>query len=138
MTEREHHRADHEQRRADDAGPDAARGIGDAGRLHLNARMFAFPGAKLPVAQRLLFSFVVEDVERLGRLGQKGKVDEGRRGRENGPAPFDADIEKDVGRAGEDEIGGEPEEPEDGALEDGGRGERWKASGRSYHPMLIR
>ena len=41
--------------------------------LHFHARMFAFPGAKLPVAQRLFFSLVFEDVERLGRLGEKGE-----------------------------------------------------------------
>ena len=37
--------------------------------------------------------------------------------RENGAAAFDADVEKDVGRAREDEIGRQPEEPEDDALD---------------------
>ena len=85
----------------------------------------------------MLFPFVVEDVERLGRLGQKRKIDEGRSGCENGPAPFDADIEKDVGRAGEDQIGREPEEPEDDALSEADAASVGRER-RSYHPMLIR
>ena len=74
--------------------------------------MRGFPITKLAVAQRQLLSLVIEDVKRLGRLGQKREVDEGRRGGENGPAPFDADVEKDVGRGRQDEIGGKAKEPE--------------------------
>ena len=36
--------------------------------------------------------------------------------RENGPAAFDADVEKDVGRAREDEISRKAEDPEDDDL----------------------
>ena len=69
------------------------------------------------IAQRQLLSVVIEDVKCLRRLGQKREVDEGRSRGENGAAPFDADVEKDVGRTGEDEIGRQTEQPENNALD---------------------
>ena len=45
--ERDDHRPDDQQRGADDAGPDAAGGIGDAVCLHFHSRMRHFPFAEL-------------------------------------------------------------------------------------------
>ena len=85
--------------------------------FHFHAGMRAFPFPKLPVAQRHLLPVVIENVKRLGRLSQKRKIDEGRSGNENGATPFDADVEKDVSRAGEDEVRGQAKEPEECLLE---------------------
>jgi hypothetical protein len=45
-------------------------------------------------------------------LGQERDIDERRSGHKNGSRTLHSDIEKDVARAGNDEIGREPKDPE--------------------------
>ena len=72
-------------------------------------RFLPFP--EFAIAQLHFFALIVEDVERLRRLGEKFHIDERRVIGENRPASFDRDIEKDVGGAREHEIGGEAKQP---------------------------
>jgi hypothetical protein len=80
--------------------------------------MGRLPIAKFAIAQLHLFPLVIEHVKRLRWFGQELQIDEWRRAREHRSAAFNADIEKDVGRAEENEIGGEPESPKKRTLED--------------------
>ena len=114
--QREHHRSDDEQRRADNAGPYAAGGIRDAVRFHFRPGMRNFPIAKLAIAQRQFFPFVIENIKRLRRLGQERDINEGRARRKNGATAFDSDVEKDVGGTRKDEVGRQAQYPKDDTL----------------------
>ena len=117
MMQREDHRTDDEQSRSDDAGPYAARRVGDARRFHRGS-----PDARLSIREtrdRLnvsFFPFVLEDVKRLRRFGQESDVNERRSARENGATAFDPDVEKDISGARENEVGRQAEQPEKDAL----------------------
>ena len=104
------HRPDHEQCRANDARPNSAGRISDAGGVNgFLVRFLPFP--EFPIAQLHFFALIVEDVERLRRLCEKFHIDERRVIGEYRPASFDRDIEKDVGGAREHEVRGETKGP---------------------------
>jgi hypothetical protein len=71
----------------------------------------------IPIAQLHFFALILEDIERLRRLGQKFHVDERRVIREHRPASLYRDVEKDVGGAREHEIGSETKSPKHESLD---------------------
>ena len=74
-------------------------------------RMRFLPFPEFAIAQLHFFALIIEDVERLRRLGEKFHIDERRVIGEYGPATFDGDFEKDVGGARQHEICGQAKGP---------------------------
>src|SRR5438270_6230183 len=80
--------------------------------------MFLFPGAKFSITQGVFFPFVIENEKGLRPLGEEGDVDEWSVRREKRAAPFDSDIEEDIGRRRQNSVGGEAKQPERSCLGD--------------------
>jgi hypothetical protein len=76
------------------------------------------PCPEFPIAQFHFLSVVIKDVKRLGRLRKKCHVNERGVTGEYGAAPFDRDVEKNEGRARQNEVGGETKGPEHEPLEE--------------------
>src|SRR5262249_21360955 len=80
--------------------------------------MRRLPFTEFPIAQLHLLPLIIKDVERLRRFGQKFYVHERRRLLKHGLAAFNADIEKNVSRAEQYEIGADSKHREDKSLRD--------------------
>ena len=80
--------------------------------------MRRFPFTKLAIAQFHFLSLIIKDIERLRRLGQKLYIDERNGFLKYRPAAFDSDIEKNIRRAKQHEVGTEAEKPENSSFRD--------------------
>ena len=62
-------------------------------------------GTELAVAHLALLAVILEDVERLGSVGDEGGVDEGKLAFEDGARALEEDVAKDDQTAGQDGVG---------------------------------